>query len=162
MSKKVKSIWSDNGGEYATNEFKNFCVGGGIKQESLIPHNPQQNGVAERKNRSIVGAMRVMLHDQVLPLHLWAEACNTTVYVQNYNPHQILEMETSEEAYSDKRPDVGHFRIFESSVYFHVTKDAQKKLKPKTELGIFVGYIDTPHNYRVCLLYTSPSPRDRG
>jgi len=58
-------------------------------------------------------------------------------------------MKTPEEAYSGKRPDVGHFRIFGSSVYCHVTKDAQKKLEPKTKLGIFVGYTDTPHNYWV-------------
>ena len=58
-------------------------------------------------------------------------------------------MKTREEAFSKKRLDVGHFRIFGSLVYFHVTKDAWKKLEPTTELGILVGYTDTPHNYRV-------------
>jgi len=61
-------------------------------------------------------------------------------------------MKTLEEANSSKRPDVGHLMIFGSSVYFHVMKDAQKKLDPTTELGIFVGYTDTPHNYRVYFL----------
>jgi len=56
-------------------------------------------------------------------------------------------MKTPEEAFSSKRPDVGHFKIFGSSVYCHVTKDAWKKLEPKTKLGILVGYTDTPHNY---------------
>ena len=111
-----------------------------------ITHNPQQNGVAERKNRTIVGAAQVMLHDQGLALHIWAEACNTMVYLQNRSPHRILGMKKPEEAFSDKRPDVGHFRIFGSSVYYHVTKYAQKKLEPTTELGILVGYTDTPHN----------------
>ena len=60
-------------------------------------------------------------------------------------------MKTPEEAFSSKRPDVGHFRIFGSSVYCHVTKDAWKKLELTAELGIFVGYTDTPHNYRVYL-----------
>ena len=60
-------------------------------------------------------------------------------------------MKTPEEAFSGKRPDVGHFRIFGSSVYCHVTKDARKNLESTTELGIFVGYTDTPHNYRVYL-----------
>ena len=101
-----------------------------------------------------MGAKRAMLHDQGLPLHLWAEACNTTVYVQNHSPHRILESKTPEEAYSGKRPDVGHFSIFGSSIYFHVIKDAQKKLEPITKLGIFVGCIDTPHNYQV---YTQTS-----
>ena len=88
------------------------------------PHNPQQNGVAERKNKIIVGEVRTMLHNQGLPLHLWAKACNKVVYFQNYSPHQILEMKKLQEAYSSKRLDVDHFRIFGSSVYFHVTKDA--------------------------------------
>jgi len=60
---------------------------------------------------SIVGEPRVMLHDQGQPLHLWVEACNTMVYVQNLSPHRILEMKTPVEDYSCKRPDVGHFRI---------------------------------------------------
>ena len=91
------------------------------------------------------------MHDQGLPLHLWDEACNTTIYLQNRIPHRILGMKTPEEAFFRKRLDVGHFRIFGSSIYFHVTKDAQKKLEPTAELGIFVGYTDTPHNYRVYL-----------
>eukprot|EP00253_Pinus_taeda_P027560 PITA_27560 len=89
-----------------------------------------------------------MLHDQGLPLHLWAEACNTSVYLQNRSPHRILGMKTPTEAFSGKRPDVGHFRIFGSSVYFQVTKDARKKLELTTELQIFMGYTDTPHNYQ--------------
>ena len=61
--KKVKSLRSDNGGEYVSNEFKKFCAEEGIKRELTAPHNPQQNEVAERKNRSIVGAVRAMLYD---------------------------------------------------------------------------------------------------
>ena len=60
-------------------------------------------------------------------------------------------MSTPEEAFSAKKPYVAHFRIFDSSAYYHVTKDARKKLETTTELGIFVGYTDTPHNYRVYL-----------
>jgi hypothetical protein len=117
-----------------------------------VPHNPQQNGVAERNNRMIMGAARGMLHDQGLPMHLWAEACNTTVYVQNRCPHKVLGMSTPEEAFTGNKPDVSHFKIFCSSVYVHVTKYARKKLEPTAEVGIFVGYIETPHNYRVYLL----------
>ena len=115
----------------------------------IAPHNPQENGVAERNNITIVGAARAMLHDQGLPLHLWAEACNTAVFVQNRSPHQILGMSTPEEAFSGKKHDVSYFKIFGSSIYYHVTKDSRKKLEPTTKIGIFVGYMDTPHNYRV-------------
>jgi len=63
----------------------------------------------------------------------------------------MLGMKTPEEEFFGKRPDVGHFRIFGSSVYFHLTKDAWKKLELTVELGLFVGYTDTPHNYQVYL-----------
>jgi len=92
-----------------------------------------------------------MLHDQGLPLHLWAEASNILVYLQNRTLHHILGMKTLEEAFSGKRLDVGHFRIFGSSVYCRGTKEAWKKLELTAELGIFVGYTDTPHHYHVCL-----------
>ena len=69
--------------------------------------------------------------------------------MQNHCPHKILGMSTPEEAFSGRRPDISHLRIFGSPVYVHVTKDARKKLEPTAEVGIFVGYTDTPHNYWV-------------
>jgi hypothetical protein len=105
--------------------------------------------IAKRKNRTIVGAARAMLHDQGLPMHLWAEACNTAVYVKNHCPQRVLGMSTPEEAFTGKKFDVSHLKIFGSSVYLHVTKDAKKKLEPTAKVGIFVGYTETPHNYRV-------------
>jgi len=145
----VKALKSDNGGEYISGEFKDFCSVEGIRRELITPHNPQQNRVAERKNRMIVGAAWVMLHDQGLPLPLWAEECTTAVYVQNHCPHRILGMSTPEEAYFGKRPDISHLRIFGSNVYMHVMKDARKKLEPTVEVGISVGYTNMPHNYCV-------------
>ena len=70
----MKALRSDNGGEYISNEFKNFCASEGIRRELIAPHNPQQNGVVERKNKTIVGVARAMLHDQGLSLHMWVEA----------------------------------------------------------------------------------------
>ena len=96
-----------------------------------------------------MGVVRVMLHDQGLPIHLWDEACNTVVYVQNRCPRRVLGMSTPEEAFSGKKPDISHLKIFGSPIYIHVTKDARKKLKPTPEVGVFLGYAETPHNYRV-------------
>ena len=79
--KKIKTIRSDNGGEFTSNEFKELCKDSGIKRELSSPYNPQENGIAERKNRMIMEAAREMLHDQDLPMHLWAEAARTAVYV---------------------------------------------------------------------------------
>ena len=97
----------------------------------------------------IVGVARAMLHDQGLPIHLWVEACNTMVYVQNHCPHRVLGMSTPEEAFSGKKPDISHLKIFGSHVYIHVTKDAMKKLELIAEVGIFLGYTETPQNYHV-------------
>ena len=121
----MKALRSDNGGEYVSIEFKKFCASEGIRWELITPHNARQNGIAKRKNITIVGASRAMFHDQGLPLHLWAEACNTIVFVQNISPHWILGMSTLEEAFSGKKPNVSYFKIFGSSVYCHVTKDAR-------------------------------------
>jgi hypothetical protein len=148
LGKQVKALRSDNGGEYISNEFKDLCRKEGIRRELIAPHNPQQNGVVKRKNRTIVGAARAMLHDQGLPMHLWAKACNTVVYVQNHCPRRVHGMSTPEEAFTSKKPDVSHFKIFGSSVYVHVTMNARKKLEPTAEVGIFVGYTETPYNYR--------------
>jgi hypothetical protein len=145
----LKDLRSDNGGEYISNEFKDFYSKEGIRRELIVPHNPQKNGVVKRKNRTIMGASRAMLHDQGLLMNLWVEACNTAVYVQNHCPHRVLGMSTYEEAFTGKKPDLSHFKIFGSSVYVHMTKDARKKLELTTEVGIFVGYTETPHNYRM-------------
>ena len=104
-----------------------------------MPHNPQQNGVAERKKKIIVGATRAMLHDQGRPMNLWVEACNTTIYVQKNCPHRVLGMSTLEEAFTCNKLDVYHFKIFGSFVYVHVIKNARKKLEPTAEVGIFLG-----------------------
>jgi transposase InsO family protein len=85
--KKIKVLRTNNEGEYTSKEFNDFCKKEGIKRQLLVPYNPQQNGVAERKNRSIIEADKEMIHDQNLPMFLWAKASNTTVYIHNISPH---------------------------------------------------------------------------
>ena len=79
--------WSDSGREFTQEEFKELCRESGIKRELSTPYNPQRNGVAERKSRTIMEAVKAMLHDQDLPMHLWEEAARTTMYVQKRTPH---------------------------------------------------------------------------
>jgi transposase InsO family protein len=122
---------SDNGGEYTSNEFKYFCREARIKRELMIPYNPQQNGVVERKNRSIVEEAKVMIHDQNLPMHLAVEEASiTTIYVQNRSPHNILGNKTLEEVFIGKKLEVIHLRIFGCPVYIHVPKEKRTKLEP--------------------------------
>ena len=108
IENKIKTFRSDNGGEFTSNEFKELCKDSGIKSELTTPYNPQQNGVVERKNKTIMEVARAMLHDQDLPMHLWAEAARTVVYVQNRTPHRVLENKTPEEVFFGKKPDVSH------------------------------------------------------
>jgi transposase InsO family protein len=79
--RKIKILSSDNGGEYTSKEFVSFCRDAEIKRELTTPYNPHQNGVVERKNRTIMEAVKTMIHDQDLPMHLWAEAARTSIYV---------------------------------------------------------------------------------
>jgi transposase InsO family protein len=81
--RKIKILRSDNGGEYTSKEFVNFCKHVGIKRELTTPYNPQQNGVAKRKKRTIMEVMKTMIHDQDLPMCLWEEAAMIVVYVKN-------------------------------------------------------------------------------
>jgi hypothetical protein len=140
---------SYNGGEYTSNEFKDFCSEAGIKRELTTPYNAQQNGVAERKNRSIVEVAKVMIRDQNLPMHLWAEASSTVVYVQNRSPHKILGNKTPEEVFTRKKPKFSHLRIFGCPVYIHVPQEKRTKLEPSRKKGTFVGYSETLKAYRI-------------
>jgi hypothetical protein len=128
-----------------------FCAGEGIRRELTVHYNPQQNGLAERKNKAIVGAARDMLHDQGLPLFLWAEACYTVVYLQNRIPHRAVGSMTPEEAFSGKKPEVGHFRIFGCITYSYVPSEKRTKLEPMAERGIFVGYSETSKAFCIYL-----------
>jgi hypothetical protein len=140
---------TDNGGEYTSKEFVAFCKLGGIRRELTVPHNPQQNGVAERKNRSIEETIKALLNDQGLSMFLWEEATMTTIYVQNRSPHHILKDMTPKEAFLGKKRNVENLRIFGCFVYSHIPKDKRNKLEPSGKKGIFVGYSDSSKAYRI-------------
>jgi transposase InsO family protein len=129
-SKKIKTLRANNGGEYTSKEFVAFCKSARIRKEITIPHNPQQNGVAERKNRSVEETVKAIMNDQGLSMYLWGEATMTTIYVQNRSAHCILKDMTREESFSGKKPNVEHLRIFGCPVYIHIRKDKRKKLEP--------------------------------
>jgi hypothetical protein len=146
-NKKIKMLRYDNGGEYTSKELVAFCKESRIRRELIVPHNPQQNGVAERKNRSIEEFVKEIMNDHNLSMFIWGEAAMTTVYIQNISPHRTLNNMTLEEAFYGKKPSVEHLRIFGFPVYIHVPKDKRKKLEPSGKKGIFVGYSDTSKSY---------------
>ena len=141
--RRIKLLRSNNGGVYTSKEFDEYCRQEGIKRQLTIPYTPQHNGVAERKNRATVGATRAMLHDQSLPFFLWAEACSTTVYVQNMTLHHGLGSKTPKEMFTGKKPKIGHFRFFGCLTYSNVLFEKRTKLEATAEKGIFVGYDET-------------------
>jgi hypothetical protein len=147
--KKIKILRSDNGGEFTSDEFNAFCKEVGIKRELSTPYNPQQNVMAETKNLTIMEAVKAMIHDQDLPMHLWAEATRTAVYVQNRSPHRVLGNKTPEEMFTGEKREVNHLRIFGCPVYVHVPKDKRSKLDPSGKKSIFIGYSKTSKAYRV-------------
>ena len=79
----IKCLRSDRGGEFTSSEFNEFCMENGIKRQLTVAYTPQQNGVAERKNRTMMNMVRSMLSEKYLPKIFWPEAVNWTTYVLN-------------------------------------------------------------------------------
>eukprot|EP00253_Pinus_taeda_P022956 PITA_22956 len=125
--KRIKIIRSDQGGEYRLGEFMDFYKQHGIVQQFTVPHTPQQNGVVERKNKTLVECARSMLQGKGLSNGLWAEAINTAVYLKNRSPTRCLGFKTPFEALFGFRPIVNHLRIFGSKAYSHIPKVQEEK-----------------------------------
>ena len=148
-SKKVKTLRTDNGGEYTSTEFEAYLVSEGIRHEVTIPHTPQQNGVSERLNRTLVECVRTMLADSKLPHRFWAEALSTAVYLRNRSPTKALEGITPFEAWHGRKPDVSALRVFGCCAYVHIPKVERRKLDVKTRKCILLGYGKRQKGYRL-------------
>ena len=91
----------------------------------------------------------MMIHDQNLPMILWAEASMIAIYLQNKSPHKILKNMILEEAFTGVKPEIGHFKIFGCPVYIHVPKEKRTKLDPSGKKGAFVGYNESSKEYQI-------------
>jgi transposase InsO family protein len=110
-----------------------FCKDVGIKRELTTPYNPQQIGLAERKNRTIMEAVKIIIHDQDLPMCLWVEATMTTVYLKKRLSHSALGFKTPEEMFTGKKPEVSHLKIFGCLVFIYIPKEKRNKLEERRE-----------------------------
>lgn len=143
----LKTFRSDNGGEYTSRKFESYLKKEGIRHEVTIPKNPEQNGVAERMNRTLVEMVRAMLHK--MPKSFWAEALNTAAYLRNRSPTVAVPDMTPYEALTGKKPNVADLHTFGSDCYAHVPKDERAKLDSKSRKCIFLGYGDRLKGYRL-------------
>ena len=147
--KKLKAIRSDNGGEYTSKEFQGYLKMAGIRHELTIPKTPEQNGVAERMNRTVVETARCMLAEAGLPKRFWAEAVATAVFLRNRSPTVAVEGMTPFEAINGRKPQVNILRVFGCLCYSHVPKDERSKFDVKAKKCMFLGYGETTKGYRL-------------
>jgi hypothetical protein len=143
---KVLAIRCDNAPELKA-LYEHITDNGGIMELSA-PYTLQQNGVAERINRTIIEKSKTMLFDSGLLKNLWPEIVQTAAYLRN----RILtkgEDRTPEERWSDKRPDLAHLKVFECIAYALINKNLQDKLEQNSRKTIFIGYGKTASHYRL-------------
>ena len=147
---KIKTIWSDHGGEFDNHDFKNLCDELGITHQFLAPRTPQQNGVAERKNRTLIDMSRTMLAENSLPGYFWAEAVSTACYVANRALLQSTLKKTSYELVKGRKPKIAYFCTFGCRCYILIKgKSNIEKFDSRRDEGIFLGYSDLSKTYRV-------------
>lgn len=147
--RKIKTLRTDNGKEYCNNDFKDFCRQNGIVHQTSNVHTPEQNGLVERMNRTVVERAKCMLYQAKLEVKFWAEAVNTAVYLVNRSIASGLKNQTPYEAWSEKKPNLGHLRIFGCKAMMHVPKAMRTKWQPKSKEMVFVGYGESTKGYRL-------------
>ena len=145
---KIKTLRSDNGGEYTSKVFEDYLKKYGIRHECTVSKTPEQNGVAERKNRMFVETVRAMLSDSKLPKKFWAETLSTASYVRNQSPTTAVKTMAPYEVWKGYKPNVNHLCIFGCSAYAHIPKDERSKMDPKAKKSIFLGYGIDVKGYR--------------
>jgi transposase InsO family protein len=145
---RIKNIRSDNGTEFKKSQIERFLEEG-IKHEFSSPYTPQQNGVVERKNRTLLDMARTMLDEYKTPDRFWAEAIKTTCYsINRLYLHRILK-KTSYELLTGKKPNVSYFRVFGRKFFILIKRDRNSKIPPKAVEGFLLGCDSNTRAYRV-------------
>nr|GEX62802.1 Gag-Pol polyprotein [Tanacetum cinerariifolium] len=131
--KKIKCVMTDNGGEYTGDEFDPFCRQEGIKSQFTIAYTPQQNGVVDRMNRTLLKRARAMLAITSLGKSFWAKAINIACYVINRSPSTVVELKTPMEMWMGKPINYSDLHIFGSHVYIIDDVFVEDKIQENTE-----------------------------
>lgn len=144
---KVRTLQSDNGGEYLSSEFQAYLRGEGIVHHRTVPRNLQENGVAERRNRTLLERTKAFIFEASLPESLWGEAIHHVEYVMNRLPTKLLDNITPYEAATGKKPDLSRLPLWGEEVWVHVTTTS--KLAPRAEKGRWVGFDSNSQGHRI-------------
>ncbi|GJV61612.1 integrase, catalytic region, zinc finger, CCHC-type containing protein, partial [Tanacetum coccineum] len=149
LKETVRRIRTDNGTEFVNQTLREYYEKVGISHETSVARSPQQNGVVERRNRTLIEAARTMLIYAKAPLFLWAEAVATACYTQNRSMIRRRHGKTPYELLHDKPPDLSYLHVFGALCY--PTNDCENlgKLQPKADIGIFIGYAPTKKAFRI-------------
>lgn len=148
FSLRISKFRSDNGGEYFGKEFLAFCRGKGIQMIPTAPYTPQQNGVSERMNRTLMEKVRTIMHESNAPRHLWGEALYASMFTLNRSPTNALKnSKTPYEMWYGFKPDASKLKIFGCVAYAHIPKEHCSKLDKRSMNLAMVGY--APSGYRL-------------
>jgi transposase InsO family protein len=148
FGEKIKTLRSDRGGEYRSQRLVNYLKEEGIKEEFTVGYCPEQNGIAERKNRTLVEAARTMLIEAKLPRNHWAEAVNMANYIQNRTVDEEKGKSPFEIIYN-RKPNYEKLIAFGTEGYVMIPKEKRKKLDIKSEKMMLVGYDEKSKGYRM-------------
>ena len=129
LGKSLKTLRSDRRGEYLDTEFKDHLLEHGILSQLTAPGTPQQNGVAERRNRMLLDMIRSMMSYSSLPISFWGYSLQMAVYILNVVPSKSIQ-KTPLELWNGHKPSLRHFRIWGCPA--HVLKGKTGKLEPRT------------------------------
>ena len=144
---KIKILREDKGGEYMGRDMDDFCAEHGIQRQHSVRARPQQNGVAERANRTMEQGIISILHQAGLPLSFWGEALSTFIHIWNRTPTSAVPGKTPWETFYGKKPDLSMLRVWGCVAYVHIQRDKRVggSLGSHMEKCIFIGY---PPDYK--------------
>jgi transposase InsO family protein len=152
MDSKIKCLRSDNGGEFTSKEFMDYCNSHGIKRQFSVVRTPQHNGVVERKNRIVQEMARTMLMDSKLTNIFWTQAVHIAIHIQNRVMLRNNTDKTPYELWKGRLTNVKHFRVFGSKYYIKRKYGKMVKFESHVEKGVLVGYSSTKKAYKCSLL----------
>ena len=145
----IRIVRTDNGTEFVNQELRAYFESVGITHQTSVVRTPQQNGVVERRNRTLVEAARTMLIYSSAPLFLWADAVATACFTQNRSLIHPRFNKTPYELINERKPDISYLHVFGALCYPTNDREDLGKLKAKGDIGIFIGYAENSKAFRV-------------